>query len=94
MILFAAVFTIGMTLGAKKFDRCLLPVFPMLDIIAILGWISTAVVLASQLRNRLAKISSWKSSVSAFYSVILFCVVGLHGLLGFLQFPYYLTYLL
>lgn len=36
--LFAILFTIFMTLGAKKFDRYLLPVFAPLDLLAGLGW--------------------------------------------------------
>ncbi|MEZ4677380.1 MAG: hypothetical protein R2932_24500 [Caldilineaceae bacterium] len=42
---FACLFILFMNLGAKKFDRYLLPVYPMLDlaaglgIVAIVGWI-------------------------------------------------------
>jgi hypothetical protein len=36
--LFAFLFTVFMTLGAKKFDRYLLPVFAPLDLLAALGW--------------------------------------------------------
>jgi Dolichyl-phosphate-mannose-protein mannosyltransferase len=41
LLAFVAGFTLFMTLGAKKFDRYLLPVFPALDILAGLGlWLS------------------------------------------------------
>lgn len=37
LTLFGAIFLLGMTLGAKKGDRYLLPVFPLLDILAVVG---------------------------------------------------------
>lgn len=37
LVAYVALFTIGMTLGAKKGDRYLLPVFPVLDLFATLG---------------------------------------------------------
>ena len=36
----AIAFAVAMTLGAKKFDRYLLPVFPLVDIIAAVGWMA------------------------------------------------------
>lgn len=38
--LFVLTYTVFMTLGAKKFDRYLLPVFAPLDLLAGLGWVS------------------------------------------------------
>lgn len=38
LVAYVALFTIGMTLGAKKGDRYLLPVFPVLDLFATLGF--------------------------------------------------------
>jgi hypothetical protein len=38
LFLFAALFTLFMTLGAKKFDRYLLPIYLPLDLIAGIGW--------------------------------------------------------
>jgi len=40
LLLFAGLFTIFMSFGAKKFDRYLLPVFAPLDLIAALGWLA------------------------------------------------------
>ncbi|MCD6518723.1 MAG: phospholipid carrier-dependent glycosyltransferase [Anaerolineae bacterium] len=37
---FAILYTLFMTLGAKKFDRYLLPVFLPLDVLAALGWVA------------------------------------------------------
>src|SRR3990170_2626474 len=43
--LLVVLFTIGMTLGSKKFDRYLVPVYAPLDILAGLGWVSFAIWL-------------------------------------------------
>lgn len=42
LVLYVALFTIMMTLGAKKFDRYLLPIYAPLDLIAGLGWVAAA----------------------------------------------------
>ncbi len=39
LVLFAAFFALMMTLGGKKFDRYLLPAYPVLDLVSALGWI-------------------------------------------------------
>jgi hypothetical protein len=46
--LFALFFTIAMTLGMKKFDRYLLPVYPMVDLLAGLGLFVAAQWLSAQ----------------------------------------------
>jgi 4-amino-4-deoxy-L-arabinose transferase-like glycosyltransferase len=40
LLLFASLFTVFMTFGAKKFDRYLLPVFPPIDLVAGIGWVA------------------------------------------------------
>jgi 4-amino-4-deoxy-L-arabinose transferase-like glycosyltransferase len=42
LLLFAVLFAVGMTFGAKKFDRYLLPVYPPLDLVAAMGWVAAA----------------------------------------------------
>ncbi len=37
LALFAALYLLGMTAGAKKFDRYVLPVYPVLDLVAAIG---------------------------------------------------------
>ncbi len=39
---FALVYAVLMDAGAKKFDRYILPVFPVLDLLAALGWVGLA----------------------------------------------------
>jgi hypothetical protein len=36
--LYVLLFCVGMTMGDKKFDRYVLPVFPVVDLIAAIGW--------------------------------------------------------
>ncbi len=40
LLVFSILFTAFMSLGAKKFDRYLLPVFPALDLIAAIGYLA------------------------------------------------------
>ncbi|MGB7054943.1 MAG: glycosyltransferase family 39 protein, partial [bacterium] len=48
LLIFVLIFTIVMTLGTKKFDRYLLPVYAPLDIIAAIGWVTLAHWLAEK----------------------------------------------
>lgn len=41
LALFAALYIIGMTIGAKKFDRYILPVYPVLNLLAAIGIVTT-----------------------------------------------------
>ena len=49
LLLFALVFAALMTVGAKKFDRYLLPVFLILDILAAIGWMALLGLLTDRL---------------------------------------------
>lgn len=51
LLLYALLFGTFMTLGAKKFDRYLLPVFPVLDLVAAAGLVWLARALAAQRRQ-------------------------------------------
>jgi 4-amino-4-deoxy-L-arabinose transferase-like glycosyltransferase len=83
LALFAALFTLFMTLGSKKFDRYLLPVFAPLDLLAGIGLWSGASWLAERAGDRSAR----------------YLLPGVLGLAIVLQagmalqtFPYYLDY--
>jgi hypothetical protein len=83
LFLLVVLFTIGMTIGSKKFDRYLVPVYAPLDLLAALGWVFVAVWLKEKsLRSRL-KYSPY---------LLLAIVVGVQmaGSLG--TFPYYFSY--
>jgi len=84
LLIFALVFTAGMSIGAKKFDRYILPAFLALDVIAALGWVGLGVWIAE--RFRLKRVL-WSVAGIAVAGVVL-----LHGLFTALHAPYYLTY--
>lgn len=79
--LFALLFTAFMSLGAKKFDRYLLPIYAPLDLIAGVGW--TAVVLF--LVNR-------RSLLQRAAPLIAVLVIALQLFGTVRTFPYYLSY--
>ncbi|MDQ3248000.1 MAG: glycosyltransferase family 39 protein, partial [Chloroflexota bacterium] len=85
LLIFALLFMAGMTLGAKKFDRYILPTFLALDVLAVLGLAS----LTQRIRSRLIGSSPHPLSLSQGLLVSLFLF---HALPGLLHYPYYLTY--
>ena len=87
LALFAALFTLAMTLGDKKFDRYLAPVYPVLDLIAGLGWFA----LAAWLWEKKPASSHFPlAQVSAVLVIAL--AVGLQAASALDTFPYYLSY--
>lgn len=48
LLLFAICFLLFMTIGSKRFDRYLLPIYPALDLVAAIGWMSTLGWLTAQ----------------------------------------------
>ncbi len=86
LCLFALILALGMSIGAKKFDRYMLPSLLALDIVALLGWLSLLQPVAQRIAMpRLGTLSS--SQFVTFFLVLL-----LHAGPGFLHYPYYLTY--
>jgi 4-amino-4-deoxy-L-arabinose transferase-like glycosyltransferase len=83
LLLFAVLFTIFMTQGAKKFDRYLLPIYPPLDLVGGVGW----VVAATWIRQR------WLEPTRqvAIPVVLLAAVVGQAACLAS-NYPYYFSY--
>ncbi|MDP3685411.1 MAG: phospholipid carrier-dependent glycosyltransferase, partial [bacterium] len=80
LLAFIVLFTVAMTLGAKKGDRYLLPVFPIVDFLGVIGLFT----LVSRLRPR------WAEAKAA-TTVLLLVVVPLVAEL-FLLGPYALAY--
>ena len=52
MVIFIFIFTLVMSLGLKKFDRYILPVFMPLDLIAGMGWAFLAYLLLEKAKTR------------------------------------------
>jgi len=86
LCLFALVLALGMSIGAKKFDRYMLPSLLALDIVALLGWLS----LLQPVIQRVTAPRRIALPASQFFTFAL--VLLLHALPGFLHYPYYLTY--
>ena len=92
LILFAVLYTIFMTSGAKKFDRYLLPVFAPLALVAGISWVIIA-------QNALKWITfHWitepkAAKVAQLGTAILLIMIILIQAIGPLQtYPYYFTY--
>jgi hypothetical protein len=83
LVLFVVVFTILQNLGAKKFDRYLLPVFLPLDLMAAVGWVALARWLASGRFTPLRQHAA---------SLLLVVLVAVQAIGTFWTFPYYLSY--
>jgi hypothetical protein len=87
LALYALLFTLAMTLGDKKFDRYLAPVYPALDLIAGLGWYA----LAAWLWRR--KPADGRASLAQLGAVGgLLLALGLQAASALSTFPYYLSY--
>jgi 4-amino-4-deoxy-L-arabinose transferase-like glycosyltransferase len=86
LLLFSLLFTLFMSLGAKKFDRYLLPIFAPLNVVAALGWLA----LDRPSRRYARRI------FGAYYRVAFVLLMGavlLGQLLSVFQtYPYYLNF--
>lgn len=83
LFLMAVVYTVLMTLGEKKFDRYLLPVYPALDLIAGLGWFALAWLLWQK---------RWRGVLHYAPIIILVIVFSVQVAGSIRTFPYYLSY--
>lgn len=83
LVLFGLLFTAFMSIGAKKFDRYLLPIYPPLDLVAALGWFAPIALLAE-------RPSSWyvRRAAPAVAGIVI--ALQLFGTLR--TYPYYLSY--
>jgi hypothetical protein len=84
LLAYSVLFGIFMSLGAKKFDRYLLPVFPALDVVAAVGLLWTAEVVWRRLRGL------WRFVPP--HLVVTVVMLAVQVVLVALHYPYYLTY--
>lgn len=85
---FAILFFLFMNLGAKKFDRYLLPIYMPLDLAAAVGWSAAVGAVHGS-----ARYWSIPSKPRAIIPSILFCLLlGWQTVLVAQSFPYYLSY--
>lgn len=84
LLLFAILFTAGMTIGAKKFDRYILPAHLACDVLAALGWVGIGAAILRKWRGQ--------ATLRAAAGVATAGLIALHALFSAIHFPYYLTY--
>jgi hypothetical protein len=92
---FILFYVLFMTIGAKKFDRYLLPIFPMIDILAALGLLALGGMvwewawpeLRRRVRGRFEGVQRFRTSTLALGLVLL-----LQAGFALPHYPYYLTY--
>ncbi len=84
LLLYAFLFTAFMTLGEKKQDRYILPVYPVLDVLAAIG-----LVYVSGIRFAIPKV---KQSVVSKQSLVFLVLFLFQGILVVASHPYYFTY--
>jgi hypothetical protein len=83
LLIFVLIFTIVMTLGTKKFDRYLLPVYAPLDLIAAIGWVAMVHWLTKNVHLPALRYGSY---------LIYIAIIGLQMFWSLSTFPYYLSY--
>jgi hypothetical protein len=83
LLLFTGIYTIALSIGEIKIDRYLLPVYPLLDIIAGLGWASLALSLSK------SSAVGWRGYAPA--GAVL-GVIALQLVFTLKPYPYYLSY--
>jgi hypothetical protein len=88
LALFSLLFLLFMNIPAKKFDRYLLPAFLTLDLLAAMGWVALAQLVAGQFCSRWGVVMARGAGAA----VLVVALGPLHGLLTWLHAPYYLTY--
>ena len=77
LLAFVFLFVLFMTFGEKKQDRYILPVYPVLGIVAAIG---------------LVQIFKLRSFISGSLSLLFLVILLFQGALVVLNYPYYLTY--
>ena len=83
LLLFAGLFTVFMTVGAKKFDRYLLPIYPALDLVAGVGWVAAVTWIGKQQPQRWARVAA--------PAILLLAFLG-QSALTVSSSPYYFSY--
>jgi hypothetical protein len=92
LFLFAVLYTIFMTLGAKKFDRYLIPIFAPLALVAGVGW-GIVIQNAYEWVTAHWKMVSNTRNIALLGATTILTLVILIQLAGALQtYPYYFTY--
>jgi hypothetical protein len=92
LILFALCYTIFMTIGDKKFDRYLTPIFAPLALVAAVGWVTFLRNMLLWLRARWPDVSRKNKIIYTGVAIILVLVVVTQISAALGTYPYYFTY--
>jgi hypothetical protein len=84
LLLYAGLFVVFMTLGEKKQDRYILPIYPVFSALAAVGLVHVA--------NVKYQIPNSEHHVPSLQSLILVAILVLQGILVVANYPYYFTY--
>lgn len=87
LLMYIILFITQMTLSGKKFDRYILPVFPVLDIIAAFGLYN----LTCSLSDRVSLIKD-RYNKNAVFAIIIILVISIQTSTLMAIHPYYLSY--
>ncbi|MDY0019121.1 MAG: glycosyltransferase family 39 protein, partial [Anaerolineae bacterium] len=87
LVVFGILFTVMVSLGTKKFDRYMLPIYPVLDLAAAAGW----VLAARWLRDLMIARYDWVR-LSKWWLLPLSLMGMAQMAMAFSTFPYYLSY--
>jgi hypothetical protein len=93
LLIFVALFVLFMTLGEKKQDRYILPVYPILSIVAAIGLVRILNPKSQTPAPRAgARASNLRFSVSSLQVLLFVAILLFQGALVVANYPYYLTY--
>ena len=92
LLLFIVLFCMLMTIGEKKFDRYILPVFPYIDILAAMGICVCYSIISSRIRRTGNRESKGIFTGDSWYGVLVILVVVMQAALIVPIAPYYLSY--
>jgi hypothetical protein len=92
LILFALCYTIFMTIGDKKFDRYLTPIFAPLALVAAVGWVTFVRNMLLWLRACWPDVSRKNKIIYTGVAIILVLVVVTQISAALGTYPYYFTY--
>ncbi len=85
VLLFVIWFALFMSLGDKEFDRYLLPIFPLVDLLAAWGWLGVLAVVAARL-NAAAGAGALRLA-----TLVVVALVALQAITAIVHRPTYLT---
>jgi 4-amino-4-deoxy-L-arabinose transferase-like glycosyltransferase len=92
LLLFTMLFCMLMTIGEKKMDRYVLPVFPYIDILAAMGICVSYSFISSRIRRTGTSKSKGMLTGDRGYGVLVILVIILQAVLIVPIAPYYLSY--